>query len=142
MCLQILRFPRWRPAASYSSVAINDKLGTLLLFLFGQHGGHSGLYLGKIPCNSPTPQGSSLLLLQPLVDGCCLASIDVHFCQYRKGDPVVELAEALDLVVGPRLLSQKLIAGEPQDDKVLLVLFPELTVDTLQALVLGGKAAF
>lgn len=85
---------------------------------------------------------SSLLLLQPPVNGCCLASIDVHFCQYREGDPVVELAEALDLVVGPRLLSQKLIAGEPQDDKALLVLFPELTVDILQALVLGSKAAF
>ena len=123
-------------------MAINDKLDNLLLFLFGHHVGHSGLYLGKIPCNSLTSQGSSLLLFQPAIEGCCLASIDVDFCQHRERDPVVELAEALDVVAGTRFLPQKLITRESQDDKVLVVLFPKATVDILQALVLGGKAAF
>jgi hypothetical protein len=77
-----------------------------------------------------------------LVDGRCLASIDVHFRQHWKRGPVVELAEALDVVVGARLLSLRLITRKPQDDKVLIVLFLKLTVDILQALVLDSKAAF
>lgn len=60
-------------------MAVNSELDNLLLFLFIQRIDYSVLYLGKVPCNPLTPQGSSLLPFQPAVEGCCLTSIDVDF---------------------------------------------------------------
>lgn len=58
-----------------------------------------------------------------------------------KGDAVVDLAEALDLLVAAGLLGAKLVAGEAEDDKVVGVLFGDALVNLLEAGVLAGEAA-
>lgn len=51
---------------------------------------------------------------------------------------MVDLAEALDLVVRAGLLPAKLVAGEAEDDEALVL---ELLVELLEPGVLRGEAA-
>lgn len=58
-----------------------------------------------------------------------------------EADAVVDLAEALDLVVGPGLLGPELVAREAEDLEVLRVLGLDVLVELLEAGVLGREAA-
>ena len=62
--------------------------------------------------------------------------------QHRKANPIVQLAELLNLVVRTWVLSAKLIAREADDLKVIRVLALHLLVKLLQAFKLGCEAAF
>lgn len=63
---------------------------------------------------------------------------------HGKGDSVVDLAEALNLVVALGVLVAKLIARKAKDDKVIAIamLFAHFLVQSLEALELGRKGAF
>ena len=60
---------------------------------------------------------------------------------YREADAVVDLAEALDLVVGAGLLGAELVAGEADDLEVVRVLPLDVLVQLLEPAVLGREAA-
>jgi hypothetical protein len=66
----------------------------------------------KVPLDTLHAQQARLLLLHPLVHGLRLVAIDIRLLQHREADAIVDLAEALDLVVGARVLAAELIAGK------------------------------
>lgn len=72
--------------------------------------------------------------------GSFVAYIDLS--QHRKANTIVQLAKLLNLIVRARVLATKLIAREPDDFKVVWVFGLDVLVELLEALELGGEAAF
>lgn len=95
----------------------------------------------KVPLDPLQPQQTGFLILEPLVQGASLVTVDVNLGHDGKGDAIIDLAELLDFVVGARLLPTELVAREAQDDKVVRVLLAHRLPQFLQAGVLGGKTA-
>lgn len=95
----------------------------------------------KVPLDALQAQDTGLLLLHPLEDRGCGVAVDVDLAEDGEGDAVVDLAEALDLLVGAGLLAAELVAGEAEDDKVVGVLLLDFFVELLEAGVLRGEAA-
>lgn len=95
----------------------------------------------KVPLDPLHAQEARLLVLEPLEHGLGLVAVDVDLAHDGEGDAVVELAEALDLVVGGGLLAGELVAGEAEDDELVGVGLVEALVQLLQAGVLGREAA-
>jgi hypothetical protein len=60
----------------------------------------------------------------------------------RERDAVVDLAEGLDVVVGPGLLAAELVAWEAEDREVVGVFLLYGLVELLEPFVLRGEAAF
>ena len=58
---------------------------------------------------------------QVLVQRIGRCTVDINLRKYREGDLVIRLAELLNFLVGARLLTGKLIAGEPEYAKSLVV---------------------
>jgi hypothetical protein len=71
-----------------------------------------------------------------------VVAVDVDLLHDGKGHAVVDLAEALDLVVGAGLLAAELVAREAEDDEVVGVLLLDLVPDFFEPGVLGREAAF
>lgn len=94
--------------------------------------------LFKVPLDALEAKQARLLGLEPLVQRRGLVAVDVNLCHDGEGDAVVELAEALDVVVGAGLLAGELVAWEAEDDKVVGVLLGDALVDLLEAGVLAG----
>jgi len=98
--------------------------------------------LFKVPLDSLHAEKTRLLGLEPLEQRLGLVAVDVDLAHDGEGDAVVELAELLDVIVGPGLLAAKLVAGEAEDDKVLAVgLGLDVLPELLEAGVLRGEAA-
>lgn len=95
----------------------------------------------KVPLDALQAKNTGLLLLQPLENWVCGVAVDVDLAEDGEGDAVVNLAEALNLLVGARLLAAKLVAREAEDDKVIGVLLLDVLVELLEAGVLRGEAA-
>lgn len=97
--------------------------------------------LFKVPLDALETKQAGLLGLEPLVQRGSLVAVDVNLSHDGEGDAVVELAEALDVVVGAGFLAGKLVAWEAEDDKVVGVLLGDALVDLLKAGVLASQAA-
>lgn len=95
----------------------------------------------KVPLDALEAHEARLLVLEPLVEGVGAVAVDLDLLHDGEADAVVELAEALDLLVGAGFLAAELVAGEAEDDKVIGVLLLEAGVELLEAGVLRGKAA-
>lgn len=120
--LQRLRLSRGRPAFLDLAVPADEELF-------------------KVPLDALEAHEAGLLVLEPAEDGAGRVAVDVDLLQDGEGDAVVDLAEALDVVVGAGLLGAELVAREAQDDKVVAVLGPHVLVQLLQARVLRREAA-
>lgn len=121
--LQILGLRRARPPLNHLSIPPDQKLL-------------------KVPLDHLQPHQPRLLLLQPLEHGLGLGAVDVDLAQHGETHAVVELAEFLDLVVGPRVLAAELVAGEAEDGEVVWVLRRNVLVELLEPRELRGEAAF
>ena len=97
--------------------------------------------LFKVPLDPLEAHEAGLLVLEPDEEGVRVVAVDVGLLHDGEGDAVVELAEALDVVVGAGLLAAELVAGEAEDDKVVAVLLAHGLVQGLEAGVLRGEAA-
>lgn len=95
----------------------------------------------EVPLDHLDAHDAGLLLLEPLVQVAGSIAVDVDLAHDGEGDAVIDLAEALDVVVGAGLLAAELVAGEAQDDEVVGVLLLDVLVQLLQAGVLRGEAA-
>ena len=95
----------------------------------------------KVPLDALKAHEAGLLLLEPLIEGRGAVAVDVDLLHDGEADAIVDLAEVLDVVVGPGLLGAELVAGKAEDDKVVRVRLGELLVEVLEAGVLGGEAA-
>ena len=96
----------------------------------------------KVPLNHLHAQQTRLLLLQPLEQRIRLFAIDIGLAHDGEADTVVDLTEALDIVVCTGFLAAELIAGEAEDDEVITVVGLDFLVQLFQAFVLGCEAAF
>ena len=99
----------------------------------------------EIPLHSLEPQDPWLLALQPLEQRLRPLPIHLHLPQHGETDPIVHLAETLDLVVGARVLRAELVAGEAEDLEVggeVRVGLLEGLVERFEAAELRGEAAF
>lgn len=97
--------------------------------------------LFKVPLDALEAEEARLLLLEPGPERAGAVAVDLGLLHDGEGDAVVDLAEALDLLVGPGLLGAELVAGEAEDDKVVRVLLLDLGPELLEAGVLRGEAA-
>lgn len=97
----------------------------------------------EIPLYPLQPQHPGHLLLHPFVNGLGLVAVHISFAQDGKGDPVIDLAELLDCVVGAGILFIELIAGKAEDDEgVGPVSGRHGLVEFLQPFELRGEATF
>lgn len=97
--------------------------------------------LFEVPLDRLDAHDAGLLLLEPLPHGVGAGAVDVDLFEHGKADAVVDLAEALDLIVGARVLAAELVAGEAEDDKVVAVLLADALVEGLESGELRGEAA-
>jgi hypothetical protein len=97
--------------------------------------------LFKVPLDALEAQETGLLLLEPGPERVGAVAVDLGLLHDGEGDAVVDLAEALDLLVGPGLLGAELVAGEAEDDEIVRVLLLDVGPELLQAGVLRGEAA-
>jgi len=95
----------------------------------------------EVPLDPLQAHEARLLVLEPLVEWVGLIAVDVDLAKDREAHAIVDLAEALDLLVGAGVLATELVAGEAKNDKVVRVLLLEALVELLEALELGGEAA-
>lgn len=72
----------------------------------------------KVPLDALHSKDARLALLQPLVQRVGLVTVDVDLAEDRKGDAVVDLAEALNLIVGTWVLATELVAWKADDLEV------------------------
>ncbi len=70
-----------------------------------------------------------------------MIAIHIGLAQYRERHAIVDLAEALDIIVGSWLLAAKLVAREAKDDEVVAVGGFDFLVEGLETFVLGCEAA-
>jgi hypothetical protein len=98
--------------------------------------------LFKIPFHPLQAHQPRLLLLHPLPHLLGIVTVDVRFAQHLKTHTVVDLAEVLDLVVGPWVLVVELIAGEGEEGEVVGVLGAEVFVEGFERGELRGEATF
>lgn len=75
----------------------------------------------KVPLDPLQTQKARLLRLHPLPHGLGVVSVDIGLAQDGEGDAVVELTEALNLVVAARVLTTELVAGETDDLEVVVL---------------------
>lgn len=95
----------------------------------------------KVPLDALEAHDTGLLVLEPGEEGVGRVAVDVGLGHDGEGDTVVELAEALDVVVGTGVLAGELVAGEAEDDKVIAVLLLDGLVELLEALELRCETA-
>jgi len=95
----------------------------------------------EVPLDPLQPEHAGLLALHPLVQRIGVGAVDLGLAQDGEGHAVVELAEALDVVVGAGLLVAELVAGEAEDLEVR-VGGAEGFVQLLETLVLRRQTAF
>lgn len=95
----------------------------------------------KVPLDALEAEKTGLLVLEPGPEGVGVVAVDLSLLHDGEAHAVVELAELLDVIVGTRLLTTELVAGETEDDKVLRVLALEVGPELLEAGVLRGEAA-
>jgi hypothetical protein len=98
--------------------------------------------LFKIPLDELNAKQTGLFLLEPLEKRVCVVAIDLSLLHDGEGNAVVDLAEALDVIIGTRLLAAELIAREAEDNEIVTVLLLDILVQLLQACILWSKAAF
>lgn len=79
----------------------------------------SGVYLGEVPLDIVV-QEAALLALQVLVQVAGVGPINLQLSCQRELRTLLG-GEALDLLVGARLLSAELVAGSTQHNQALLV---------------------
>ncbi|MNG26417.1 hypothetical protein D3C84_1114090 [compost metagenome] len=65
--------------------------------------------------------------------------VDFQLAGQRKGHAIVEAAEILDLLLGPRFLPGKLVARQAQHAEAFALV---LLIEVFQRRVLRGQAAF
>lgn len=129
-------FPIREPAQAEMSreSKIEKVLGSLTLFLDGLlkslglgSGSPATLNLAvtadqellEIPLDTLDAQDTSLLVLQPVIDGLRLVTVDLDLAEDGESDAVVDLAEFLNLIVAAGVLASKLVAGETEDDEIV-----------------------
>lgn len=76
----------------------------------------------KVPLDALQAHQAGLLRLEPLKQRVGTVAVDLDLLHDGEGDAKVDLAEALDVIVGSGLLRAELVAGEAEDDKVVVVL--------------------
>ena len=69
----------------------------------------------KVPLDHLEAHNTRLLTLHPLPYGLRLVAVDVGLAKYGESDAIVDLAEALDLLVRARVLTTELVAREAED---------------------------
>lgn len=121
--LQLLRLLRTRPALHNLPIPTNQE------FL-------------KIPLNPLQTHQAGLLFLHPLEQRLRIIPIDLRLAHNGKRDAVVDLAERLDVVIGPGLLTAELVTREAEYREVCGVLFFDGFVELFEPFVLRGEAAF
>lgn len=72
----------------------------------------------KVPLDPLQAHDAGLLLFHPLPHGLGLVTVHVGLAEDGEGDAVVELAEALDVIVAAGVLAAELVAWETDDLKV------------------------
>jgi hypothetical protein len=95
----------------------------------------------KVPLDPLQAHEARLFVLKPLIEWIGLIAVDVNLAQDREGHTIVDLAEALNLLVGAGVLATELVAGEAKNDEVIRVLLLDALVKLLEPLELGGEAA-
>src|ERR1043165_6964329 len=81
--------------------------------------------LREIPFNPPCAQKASPLGREEIVQRMRVRSIHIDFPEQRERHAVLQIAEALDLIVCPGLLPAELIAGKSQDHEATIFVLPE-----------------
>src|SRR3984957_4512762 len=94
--------------------------------------------LGEIPFDGLATQDSRLLLLEVLVQGMRVRTVDFNLGKHRKRHPIARRAEALDLGLIARLLLAKLVTGKAEHAETALV---KLVMQGLQSRILRREAA-
>ena len=79
------------------------------------------------------------MFLEVSVERTFILSIDVNFVKQREGNVISQRAEALNLIVGTRLLAEELVAREGQNLQILVLVF---LIKSFQAFVLRSQTAF
>lgn len=97
--------------------------------------------LFKVPLDALKTKQTGLLLLEPGPERVGSVTVDLGLLHDGESDAVVDLAEALNLLVGARLLGSELVAGEAEDDEIFRVLLLDFGPELLQTGVLRGEAA-
>lgn len=72
----------------------------------------------KVPLDPLEAHKTWLFALHPLPHWLCLVTVDISLAENWEGNSVVELAEALDIIVAAGVLTAELIARETDDFKV------------------------
>jgi hypothetical protein len=93
--------------------------------------------LGEIPFDRGGPQQARPLRFQEREQRMSAIAVDVNLREQRKRDVVFVLAELVNLLLGARLLTAKLIARKPEHDETAIAIFP---VERLQARVLRRES--
>jgi len=73
------------------------------------------------------------LFLEVSIERTFILSVDIDLIEQREGDVVSQRAEALNLIVGTRLLAEELVAREGQNLQTLVLVF---LIKSFQAFVL------
>lgn len=94
--------------------------------------------LVEVPAHLGVGHAVEFLMSKPGIDRVLASALDVDLFRQGEGDAVVQLAEAGDLFFGAGFLAQKLVAGEADDNELVLV----FVVQFLQRFVLRREAAF
>jgi hypothetical protein len=98
--------------------------------------------LFKIPLHPLQAHHPRLLLFHPLPHLLGIVTVDIRFAQHLKTHTVIDLAEVLDLFVGPWVLVVELIAGEGEEGEVVGVFGAEVFVEGFERGELRGEATF
>src|SRR5690606_19605452 len=92
----------------------------------------------EIPRDEPAEPRGVLRLLERLVEGVGAGAVDLHLVEHREGHAPRRRAVVEDLLVGPRLLTHELVAGEAEHREAAIAV---LALQRLQLLVLRREPA-
>ena len=96
----------------------------------------------EVPLDALEAHDARLLRLEPVPDGRGGIAVDLDFLQNGEADPVIDLAEALDVVIGAWVLRRELVARKAEDGEPVWVLGVQVFVELLEAFELWREAAF
>ncbi len=70
-----------------------------------------------------------------------MLAVDIRLAHNWEGDSIIDLAEALDIIISSGFLTTELVARESENDEVIWVGSFDFLIQVLEAFVLRSEAA-
>jgi hypothetical protein len=71
-----------------------------------------------------------------------MVTVHIRLSKNWESNPVINLAKALNVIIGSWLLATELVTGKTEDNEVIAMFLLDALVKLLEAFVLGREATF